>query len=73
MFFLAYGLPASLCYQLLPFMFASSIWQFFQLLLTLRTLNLVSVDASALPKLRVFRLAEEFSTFFINIIPLRHT
>lgn len=67
---LGYGLSASLIYNFFPRVFATSLWQFMQLLLTLRAIT-VTLPSPPLPfngnsRLRIFRLAQTLATTIIK-------
>lgn len=78
---LGYGLTASLIYNFFPDVFATSVWQFMQLLLTLRAITISLPDSPPPseekvprvcnwlgPRFRIFRLAQALATALIKTI-----
>jgi hypothetical protein len=66
---LGYGLTASLAYNCLPYVFATGVWQFLQLLLTLRALNLSNIPKAS-TRLHFFRHAQILASYLVYILPI---
>lgn len=79
---LGYGLPASLVYHFFPGVFALGVWQYLQLLLTLRAVSLSTKDVSD-PfsggaskrvnghRLRMFRFAQYLASIVLSWIKIK--